>query len=124
MELPAIVDIHSKNIPSFFPSPPAIKMRDLYRGMDRSQAQAEATYRAIYDVKEKEMSVIGSFICKEIKIPEETLHPRKLESFQEEYSDPDIAKLHYKHHVGRRQKNLLRITQRMQDLSVEHQQPD
>ena len=49
-------------------------------------------------------------MCKEIRISQESIIPKQLLKFEAEFKDVEIAHLHHKHFVNRRQKNLLRIT--------------
>lgn len=73
----------------------------------------------LYDSKAQKLTSVGNRFCKEMNIKPETIIPRGKESFIEECNDNEIGLLHYKHFVNRRQKCLLRITQRMTDVANE-----
>lgn len=64
----------------------------------------------MYDSKTSTFTKLGKQMCKEIRISQETIIPKQLSKFEAEFNDPEIAHLHHKHFVNRRQKNLLRIT--------------
>ena len=98
--------------------PPPIQHTSL-PGFDPNIAQAEATFKVLYDSKNQKLTKIGAKFCKEMKISEEMIVPKGKDKFEAEYDDKEIAHLHYKHFVNRRQKCLLRLTHRMQDFANE-----
>lgn len=100
--------------------PPTIHYTHL-PGVDPKQVQAEATFKMLFDTKTQKLTPIGKKLCKDLKVPEETLIPRDKARFEEEYGDKEIGTMHYKHFVARRQKSLLRITQRLQERAIEHE---
>lgn len=71
------------------------------------------TYSALVDTRSKTVNEKGLKLCALLKIAPESILPKKLESFVEENEDAEIAKLRHKHHTKTRQKNLLRLGQRL-----------
>lgn len=115
-EVNASVDVLSRTVTNFFfPQPTIIKAKDLLPGEDLHKMQAEATYRLLYDPRIGHLTKLGKKLCQEIKIPTESLHPKKLEHFELKYQESEVAHLHHKHHNNRRCKNLLRLTSHLQD---------
>ena len=55
------------------------------------------------------MTDLGRELNMVARLKEDTMHKRKLIDFENEYPDKDIAKLHYAHHMKRREKNLLKL---------------
>ena len=69
--------------------------------------RANETYRMIFDARGLTQQV--GKICSSLGIDPETLHVKRLQTFETEFADADVAKLHHRHYQKRRQKNLLRI---------------
>ena len=52
-------------------------------------------------------------MCQKLGIIPETLIPLKIETFEQQDGDKDMANLHFRHYKKRRQKHLLRIFEKM-----------
>ena len=77
------VDVFSRTqTTNFFPSPPVLRPKDIIPGQSRAQAQAELIYREIHDEDSGKLNRIGLILCKDMKIPAETLIPKTLQDFE------------------------------------------
>jgi len=59
---------------------------------------AEDTYRVLFDGKKKVLSELGRQMCAKLGIDPETLIPKRLEVFEQQDGDKDMAKLHFRHY--------------------------
>ena len=78
---------------------------------------AEKVYRTIFEIKPAQgntapaLTDIGKQVIAMAQIPINTLYKKNLEVFQTEFADENIADLHYNHHMKRRVKHLLRLSE-------------
>ena len=63
----------------------------------QDKQHAEEIYRLLFD-KKKQISEQGQKICNQHGIDAESLVPLKLEYFESQDGDKDMARLHYRHY--------------------------
>jgi hypothetical protein len=61
-----------------------------------------------------------------LNIEPEILVPKRIEAFESEFGDKELANLHFRHYQMARQKNLLRISERinkkLKDLNTNYKE--